>query len=47
MIYPDINLVSLLLNRQKEIDKLKEQREKEIDAGSRKLNFEIYENEKV
>lgn len=31
---------------QEEIDKLKEQREKEIDASLRKLNFDIYENEK-
>ena len=31
---------------QQEIDKLKEQREKEIDASLRKLNHDIYDNEK-
>jgi hypothetical protein len=31
---------------QKEIDKLKEQREKEIDTSLRKLNHDIYDNEK-
>jgi hypothetical protein len=38
--------VKTLQLTQEEIDKLKEQREKEIDASLRKLNHDIYENEK-
>ena len=41
-----IEKVKTLQLTQEEIDKLKEQREKEIDASLRKLNFDIYENEK-
>lgn len=41
-----IKQVKTLHLSQEEIDKLKEQREKEIDASLRKLNFDIYENEK-
>ena len=41
-----VEKVKTLHLSQEEIDKLKEQREKEIDASLRKLNFDIYENEK-
>ncbi len=41
-----IDKVKTLHLSQKELDKLKAQREKEIDASLRKLNFDIYENEK-
>ena len=41
-----IHKVKTLELTQEEIDKLKEQREKEIDTSLRKLNHDIYENEK-
>ena len=41
-----IDKVKTLELTQEEIDKLKEQREKEIDTSLRKLNHDIYENEK-
>ncbi|WP_396146900.1 class I SAM-dependent DNA methyltransferase [Flavobacterium sp.] len=41
-----IEKVKTLSLTQKEIDKLKEQREKEIDTSLRKLNHDIYDNEK-
>ena len=41
-----IEKVKTLSLTQEEIDKLKEQREKEIDASLRKLNHDIYDNEK-
>ncbi len=41
-----IERVKTLSLTQEEIDELKEQREREIDASLRKLNFDIYENEK-
>lgn len=41
-----IEKVKTLQLSQEEIDKLKEQREKEIDASLRKLNHDIYDNEK-
>jgi hypothetical protein len=41
-----IGKVKTLHLSQEEIDKLKEQREKEIDASLRKLNHDIYQNEK-
>ena len=41
-----IEKVKTLQLSQGEINKLKEQREKEIDFSLRKLNFDIYENEK-
>ena len=41
-----IEKVKTLHLSQEEIDKIKEQREKEIDASLRKLNHDIYENEK-
>jgi hypothetical protein len=41
-----IEKVKTLQLTQEEIDKLKEQREKEIDTSLRKLNFDIYDNEK-
>ena len=41
-----IDKVKTLELTQEEIEKLKEQREKEIDTSLRKLNHDIYENEK-
>lgn len=41
-----IDKVKTLELTQEQIDKLKEKKEKEIDASLRKLNFDIYENEK-
>ena len=41
-----IEKVKTLQLSQEEIDRLKEQREKEIDATLRKLNHDIYDNEK-
>ena len=41
-----IHKVKTLELTQEEIEKLKEQREKEIDTSLRKLNHDIYENEK-
>lgn len=41
-----IDKVKTLHLSQEEIDKLKEQREQEIDASLRKLNHDIYQNEK-
>jgi N-6 DNA Methylase len=41
-----IEKVKTLHLTQEEIDKLKEQREQEIDASLRKLNHDIYQNEK-
>lgn len=41
-----IDTVKMLSLTQEEIDKLKEQREKEIDDCLRKLNHDIYDNEK-
>lgn len=41
-----IEKVKTLELTQEEIDKLKEQREKEIDTSLRKLNHDIYQNEK-
>jgi hypothetical protein len=40
-----IEKVKTLQLSQEELDKLKEQREKEIDLSLKKLNFDIYENE--
>ncbi|MDL5049640.1 N-6 DNA methylase [Oscillatoria amoena NRMC-F 0135] len=41
-----VEKVKTLQLTQEELDKLKEQREKEIDLSLKKLNFDIYENEK-
>jgi len=41
-----IEKVKMLSLSQEELDRLKEQREKEIDTSLRKLNQDIYENEK-